>query len=58
MDFDTTEKIEMGRDRENLEIKLGNYVFIDHDGHMVDKNDRLASANIEKIMDKVTKFHL
>ena len=33
-------------------------MFIDHDGHMVDKNDRLALANIEKIMEKVTKFHL
>lgn len=37
-EFNTPEKLMFGRDRESLEVPLRNFVFIDHDGHLIDKN--------------------
>lgn len=37
---------------------MGNYVFIDHDGHMLDEKNREAVGNLNRYMEKVTEFQL
>lgn len=54
----TRENIERSRDREDDTVRLGNFVYIDHDGHMVDISQELARVNADKYMDVVADFHL
>lgn len=44
------------RDRGNTEIKLGDYVFIDHSGFLLNLKDPLAAKNFEVYMKRVCDF--
>jgi hypothetical protein len=44
------------RDRSNTDITLGNYVFIDHSGFLLNLKDPIAAKNFEFYMKKVCDF--
>jgi hypothetical protein len=44
------------RDRSNTEIGLGNYVFIDHSGFLLNLKDPIAAKNFEHYMKRVCDF--
>lgn len=52
------EGIERSRDREDDRVRLGNFCFIDHEGHMIDNNNQQARPNIDKYMEIVSEFQL
>ncbi len=46
----------MIKSRQNTEIKLGNYSFIDHSGYLLDLKNQFALKNFEKYIQKASDF--
>jgi hypothetical protein len=44
------------RDRNNTSVELGNYVYIDHSGYLLDLKNPLAAKNFENYMVRVADF--
>lgn len=56
-DYDAYENHEL-KDRSNIDVGLGNYVFIDHSGFLLDLKNEIAFQNFERYMKKVCDFQL
>ena len=46
------------KERGNLSVPLGNFVFIDHEGHLLDLSNIQANNNFHAYLQKVTKFYI
>ena len=46
------------RERNNIDIVLGDYVFIDHSGFLLDLKNPIAAKNFENYMRKVCDFQV
>lgn len=44
------------RDRFNTNVKLGNYVFIDHSGYLLDLKNPIAAQNFDRYMTRAGDF--
>jgi hypothetical protein len=44
------------RDRRNTDVKLGNYVFIDHSGYLLDLKNPIAAKNFDNYMVRAGDF--
>ena len=49
-------KLQWIKDRSNTDIKLGNFMYIDHEGYLLDLKNSIAAANFEKYMVKANDF--
>lgn len=56
-DFDAYDHREI-KNRGNIDIDLGGYVFIDHSGYLLDLKNEIAAKNFERYMKKVCDFHI
>lgn len=45
--------LDKARDREDLSVGLGDYLYIDHDGHMLNLENGSARQNADKYMETV-----
>lgn len=44
------------KDRTNTNVQLGNYVFIDHSGYLLDLKNPIAAQNFENYMSRACDF--
>lgn len=44
------------KDRTNTNVRLGNYVFIDHSGYLLDLKNPIAAQNFENYMNRAGDF--
>lgn len=49
-------KLQWIKDRTNTEVRLGNFMYIDHEGYLLDLRNSIAAANFEKYMARVNDF--
>jgi hypothetical protein len=44
------------KDRRNVDVKLGNYMFIDHSGYLLDLKNPIAAKNFDNYMSRASDF--